>query len=75
MRMDESRNVEDARGSGFRLVHGICFGSLVVALFVGWIFHINPLASLRIRKLGTRCRQRREVAPHCGLANPHGAIC
>jgi predicted metalloprotease len=44
MRMDdqdESRNVEDARGSsggGFRPVHGIGLGTIVVALVGGWIF-------------------------------------
>lgn len=49
MRMDgqdESRNVEDVRGSGFRPVHGISLGSLVLALLAGWIFHVNPLSLL-----------------------------
>jgi predicted metalloprotease len=43
---DESRNVEDVRGSGFRPVHGISLGSIVLALLAGWIFHINPLELL-----------------------------
>src|SRR5690348_12741220 len=43
---DESRNVEDVRGSGFRPVHGIGLGSLVLAVIFGWIFHINPLELL-----------------------------
>jgi len=51
MRMDdqgESRNVEDVRGSsgGFRPVHGISLGTIVVALIGGWIFGINPLQIL-----------------------------
>jgi len=43
---DESSNVEDVRGSGFRPVHGIGLGSIVLALLVGWLFHVNPLALL-----------------------------
>jgi uncharacterized protein len=51
MRMDdqgESQNVEDVRGSsgGFRPVHGIGLGTIVVALIGGWIFGINPLQIL-----------------------------
>jgi uncharacterized protein len=49
MRMEgqgESRNVEDVRGSGFRPVHGISLGSLLLAVLVGWIFHVNPLTLL-----------------------------
>ncbi|MBV8805484.1 MAG: neutral zinc metallopeptidase [Sinobacteraceae bacterium] len=51
MRMDdqgESDNVEDARGSsgGFRPVHGIGLGTVVIALIAGWVFGINPLQIL-----------------------------
>jgi len=45
---DESRNVEDVRGSsgGFRPVHGISLGTVVIALVAGWVFGINPLQIL-----------------------------
>jgi predicted metalloprotease len=47
---DESRNVEDVRGSGggggFRPVHGVGLGTIVVALVAGWAFGINPLQIL-----------------------------
>jgi len=45
---DESRNVEDVRGSsgGFRPIHGIGIGSVVIALIGGWIFGVNPLQIL-----------------------------
>ena len=47
---DESRNVEDVRGSGggggFRPVHGVGLGTIVVALVAGWFFGINPLQIL-----------------------------
>src|ERR687887_2119066 len=51
MRMDdqgESQNVEDVRGSsgGFRPVHGVGLGTVVVALIAGWAFGINPLQIL-----------------------------
>jgi uncharacterized protein len=51
MRMDdqgESQNVEDVRGSsgGFRPIHGIGLGSIVLAVIVGAIFHVNPLQLL-----------------------------
>src|SRR5215472_7519243 len=51
MRMDdqgESQNVEDVRGSsgGFRPVHGVGLGTVVVALIAGWVFGINPLQIL-----------------------------
>jgi uncharacterized protein len=52
MRMEdqqESQNVEDVRGSsggGFRPIHGIGIGSVVVALIGGWIFGVNPLQIL-----------------------------
>jgi predicted metalloprotease len=49
---DESRNVEDVRGSSggggfqFRPAHGVGLGTLAVALIAGWIFGINPLQIL-----------------------------
>jgi uncharacterized protein len=52
MRMDdqgESDNVQDVRGSsggGFRPIHGIGIGSVVVACIAGFIFHVNPLELL-----------------------------
>jgi predicted metalloprotease len=51
VRMDdqeESKNVEDVRGSsgGFRPIHGVGIGTIVVALVGGWIFGINPLQIL-----------------------------
>jgi predicted metalloprotease len=46
----ESQNVEDVRGSsgGFRPVHGIGLGTIVLALVGGWIFGINPLTILGV---------------------------
>jgi uncharacterized protein len=51
MRMDdqgESQNVEDVRGAsgGFRPIHGIGLGSIVIAIIAGAIFHVNPLQLL-----------------------------
>jgi uncharacterized protein len=52
MKMDgqeESRNVEDVRGSsggGFRPIHGISLGTVAVALIGGWLLGINPLQLL-----------------------------
>ena len=45
---DESRNVEDVRGSsgGFRPIHGVSLGTVAVALIAGWVFGINPLQIL-----------------------------
>ncbi len=49
---DQSRNVEDRRGTGGRGGlprlggRGIGLGSIVVALLAGWIFGINPLTVL-----------------------------
>ena len=51
MRMDdqeESQNVEDVRGSGggFRPMHGIGIGTILVAIIGGWFFGVNPLQIL-----------------------------
>jgi predicted metalloprotease len=48
---DESRNVEDVRGSSgggfqFRPVHGIGLGTIAIALIGGWALGINPLQML-----------------------------
>jgi predicted metalloprotease len=48
---EESRNVEDVRGSSgggfqFRPVHGIGLGTVVIALIGGWVLGINPLQIL-----------------------------
>ncbi len=45
----ESQNVEDVRGSsggGFRPVHGVGLGTVVIALIAGWVFGVNPLQIL-----------------------------
>ena len=50
MRMDdqqESENVEDLRGAGgFRPLHGVGLGTLVVLLIGGWLLGINPIRML-----------------------------
>jgi predicted metalloprotease len=52
MQMDdqeESQNVEDVRGSsggGFRPIHGIGIGTVLLAIVGGWIFGVNPLQIL-----------------------------
>jgi predicted metalloprotease len=57
MRMDdqgESQNVEDVRGAGgFRPVHGIGIGTIVVALVGGWLFGVNPLQILGLLSGGS----------------------
>src|SRR5262249_4204549 len=58
MRMDdqeESRNVEDVRGSsgGFRPIHGVGLGTIVLALVAGWVFGVNPLQVLGLLSGGT----------------------
>lgn len=51
---DESRNVEDVRGSrGFRPVHGLSLGTVILALIAGWVFGINPLQLLGLLSGGT----------------------
>ena len=51
---DESRNVQDVRGSsgGFRPVHGIGLGTLVIALVAGWFFGVSPLQILSLLDSG-----------------------
>jgi len=51
MRMDdqeESQNVQDVRASsgGFRPIHGVGLGTVVLAVVGGWIFGVNPLQIL-----------------------------
>ncbi len=45
---DESQNVQDVRGSsgGFRPIHGIGIGTVVVAIIGGWFFGISPMQIL-----------------------------
>jgi uncharacterized protein len=76
MRMEdqeESQNVEDVRGSGgFRPVHGIGLGTLVVALVGGWLLGINPLQILGLLSGGTSSVQapaEPAQAPPAGDAN------
>ena len=74
MRMDdqdESRNVEDVRGSGgFRPVHGISLGTVAVALIGGWLFGINPLQILGLLSGGTSSSLQAPAEP--GQAPPEG---
>ncbi len=68
MRMDdqdESRNVEDVRGSsgGFRPVHGIGLGTIAVALIGGWLFGVNPLQILSLLSGGSSTLQTAPAGP------------
>jgi uncharacterized protein len=64
---DESRNVEDVRGSGggggFRPVHGVGLGTVVVALIAGWAFGINPLQILGVLSGGGVSQTQSVPAP------------
>jgi hypothetical protein len=62
---DESRNVEDVRGSGggFRPVHGVSLGTVVIALVAGWAFGINPLQLLGLLSGGSPTVQTGPSAP------------
>jgi hypothetical protein len=76
MRMDdqgESQNVEDVRGSsgGFRPIHGIGLGTIVVALVGGWIFGINPLQILGLLSGGTTSSVQ-APSDETGQAPPEG---
>jgi uncharacterized protein len=77
MRMDdqgESQNVEDARGSsggGFRPIHGIGLGTIVVALIGGWVFGVNPLQILGLLSGGTTSSVQ-APADDTGQAPPQG---
>jgi uncharacterized protein len=76
MRMDdqgESQNVEDVRGSsgGFRPVHGVGLGTIVVALIGGWIFGINPLQILGLLSGGSSSVQA-PATEEPGQAPPAG---
>jgi predicted metalloprotease len=68
----ESQNVEDVRGSsgGFRPVHGVGLGTVVVALIAGWVFGVNPLQILGLLSGGTSSVQTpAEQAPQGPPAN------
>jgi predicted metalloprotease len=62
---DESRNVEDVRGSsgGFRPVHGVGLGTVVIALVAGWAFGINPLQLLGLLSGGSPTLQTGPSTP------------
>jgi predicted metalloprotease len=62
---EESQNVEDVRGSsgGFRPIHGIGLGTVLVALIGGWVFGVNPLAILGILSGGTSSVQTAPTEP------------
>lgn len=77
MRMDdqdESRNVQDVRGSsgGFRPVHGIGLGTIVVALIGGWIFGVNPLQILGLLSGGGTSSSVQAPYDESGQAPPEG---
>jgi uncharacterized protein len=77
MRMDdqgESQNVEDVRGSsgGFRPVHGIGLGTIVIALIGGWIFGINPLQILGLLSGGNSSSVQAPASDEPGQAPPAG---
>jgi uncharacterized protein len=71
---DESRNVEDVRGSsgGFRPVHGIGLGTIVVALIGGWIFGINPLQILGLLSGGSSSSLQAPATDEPGQSPPAG---
>lgn len=57
MRMDDqqgSDNVDDVRGSsgGFRPIHGVGIGGILIALIGGWLFGVNPLQILGLMSGG-----------------------
>jgi predicted metalloprotease len=67
MRMEgqeESQNVEDVRDSsgsgGFRPIHGVGIGGVVVALVGGWLFGVSPMQILGLLSGGST--QGRNVA-------------
>jgi uncharacterized protein len=77
MRMDdqgESQNVEDVRGSsgGFRPVHGIGLGTIVIALIGGWIFGINPLQILGLLSGGSGSSVQAPASDEPGQPPPAG---
>src|SRR5579864_5156967 len=60
---DESQNVEDMRGAGgFRPIHGIGLGTLVVILIGGWLLGINPIRMLGLLN-GTGGEAQTQSAP------------
>ncbi len=63
---EESSNVEDVRGSsggGFRPIHGIGLGTLVVALVGGWALGINPLQMLGLLSGGVQSTPVQQTSP------------
>lgn len=77
MRMDdqgESQNVEDVRGSsgGFRPIHGVGLGTIVVALIGGWVLGINPLQILGLLSGGGGSSVQAPASDQPGQAPPAG---
>ncbi len=66
---DESRNVDDVRGSsgggGFRPVHGVGLGTIVIALVAGWFFNVNPLQILSLLSGGAPTTRERSRPSPC----------
>jgi hypothetical protein len=69
---EESRNVEDARGSsgGFRPIHGIGLGTLALALIGGWLFGVNPLQILGLLNGDNSPAQQVAPNPQAQTASP-----
>jgi len=67
---EESQNVEDVRGSsgGFRSIHGVGIGTIVIALLGGWIFGVSPLRILGLLTGGTSSSV--QTAPDAPLQAP-----
>ena len=77
MRMDdqgESDNVQDVRGSGggFRPIHGIGLGTIVVACIAGVLFHVNPLQLLGLMSSdqGANTSAPQQAAPNPATTDP-----
>ena len=67
---DESQNVEDARTSsgGFRPIHGIGLGTLVIAIVGGWFFGFSPMQVLNL--LSGNSAPSSQTAPDQGVQGP-----
>ena len=67
---DESQNVEDARTSsgGFRPIHGIGLGTLVIAVIGGWFFGFSPMQVLNL--LSGNSAPSSQTAPDQGVQGP-----
>ena len=70
---DESRNVDDVRGSsgGFRPVHGVGLGTIVIALVAGWFFNVSPLQILSLLSGGGGGAPTSQAPPEPLPTNPN----